>query len=254
MHPVRSLFVLAIAATSPVFAQDASLLVARGDSAQAAFDPGEALTRYEAAIAIDSANADALGKASRSAVDLAESLTDAERQKALFRKGEQFARLAVRADSGNAESWFHLARALGRAALSVGVRDRVKYAVAVREAGLRALALSPDHPGALHVLGMWNAEVKRLSGFELFFARRFLGGGVLGQANWKDAVQYLERAVQVDPDRLTHRLDLAGVYADVRETDKARAMYESVIASTTRTDFNDALYQRQAGERLKRLK
>jgi tetratricopeptide (TPR) repeat protein len=249
------LFIVPIAAlASPALAQDARLHVARGDSAQSAFDPEAALAHYEAAIAIDSADADALGKASRSAVDLAESLSDAARRKALFQKGEQLARLAVEADSGNAESWFHLARAQGRAALSVGVRDRVKYAVGVREAGLKALALSPDHAGALHVLGMWNAEVKRLSGFELFFARRFLGGGVLGQANWQDAVRYMERAVQVDPDRLTHRLDLAGVYADVKETAKARAMYESVTAATTRTDFNDALYKRQAEERLKRLK
>lgn len=255
MRLLPSLFVVASAVlATPGLAQDARVRVALGDSAQAAFDPEAALAHYEAAIAIDSANADALGKAARSAVDLAESLADATRQKALFRKGEQLARLAVKADSGNAESWFHLARALGRAALSVGVRDRVKYAVGVREAGLKALALAPDHPGALHVLGMWNAEVKRLSGVELFFARRFLGGGVLGQANWKDAVRYMERAVQVDPDRLVHRLDLAGVYVDVRETDKARAMYESVVAATTRTDFNDALYQRQAEERLKRLK
>ena len=149
---------------------------------------------YEAAIAADSSNVDALGKASRTAVDLGESLTDAARKKELFRKGERYARRAVAADSTNAEAWFHLARALGRTALSVGVRDRVKYAVEIRKCAQRSLALNPDHAGALHVLGMWNAEVKRLSGFELFFARNFLGGGVLGQANWKDAVSYMERA------------------------------------------------------------
>jgi FimV-like protein len=101
---------------------------------------------------------------------------------------------------------------------------------------------------------MWNAEVKRLNGFELFFARRFLGGGVLGQANWKDAVRYMERAVAVDPDRLVHRLDLAQIYADIGEQEKARASFESVINATTRTDFNDPLYKKQAEERLKRLR
>ncbi|NUQ11799.1 MAG: tetratricopeptide repeat protein, partial [Gemmatimonadaceae bacterium] len=147
-----------------------------------------------------------------------------------------------------------LARALGRTALSVGVRERVRYAVDVRRCALKALALEPDHPGALHVMGMWNAEVKRLSGVELFFARRFLGGGVLGQANWDDAVRYLERAVAVDPERLTHKLDLAGVYADVRRRDEARALYQAVIDATTRTDFNDPLYKKQAAERVGRLR
>ena len=198
--------------------------------------------------------ASALAKASRAAVDLGESLTDATRQKELFRKGERYARLAVRADSANAENWFHLARALGRTALSVGVRDRVRYAVEIRRCAEKSLAINPDHAGALHVLGMWNAEVKRLSGFELFFARRFLGGNVLGQANWKDAVSYMERAVSVDPQRVAHKLDLAGVYADTGEKDKARAMYESVIASSARVDFNDPLYKKQAEERLRKLR
>jgi tetratricopeptide (TPR) repeat protein len=253
-HRILPLFAMALIAT-PSLAQDpVATIIARGDSAYRAFNVEEALTRYEAAIAADSSNADALGKASRTSVDLGESLTDPARKKELFRKGERYARLAVAADSSNAEAWFHLARALGRTALSVGVRDRVKFAVEVRKCAQRSLALHPDHAGALHVLGMWNAEVKRLSGFELFFARRFLGGGVLGQANWKDAVSYMERAVEVDPDRLVHKVDLAGVYVDVGENEKARATYESVISATTRTDFNDALYKKQAEEGLKRLR
>jgi tetratricopeptide (TPR) repeat protein len=251
---ILPLFAIALIATSSHAQDSVAANIARGDSAYAAFNVEAALGHYEAAIAADSSNADALGKASRTAVDLGESLADAARKKELFRKGERYARLAVAADSSSAEAWFHLARALGRTALSVGVRDRVKYAVEVRKCAQRSLALHPDHAGALHVLGMWNAEVKRLSGFELFFARRFLGGGVLGQANWKDAVRYMERDVEVDPDRLVHRVDLASVYADVGEKEKARATYESVISATTRTDFNDPLYKKQADEGLKRFK
>jgi tetratricopeptide (TPR) repeat protein len=256
MRPQRILPLLAIAlmATRSV-AQDAvATNIARGDSAYATFDVSAALAAYEAAITADSTNVDALGKASRTAVDLGESLSDANQRKELFRKGERYARLAVATDSTSAEAWFHLARSLGRTALSLGVRDRVKYAVEIRKAAQRALALQPDHAGALHVLGMWNAEVKRLSGVELFFARRFLGGGVLGQANWKDAVSYMERAVEVDPDRIVHRLDLAGVYVDVGEKDKARATYESIVAATARTDVNDPIYKKQAEEALKRLR
>lgn len=248
--PLLATFVV----TAPLSGQDVALNIARGDSAQTSFNVEAALAHYEAALAIDSTNAEALGKASRSAADLGESLTDATAQKTLFRKAERYARQAVQEDSTSAENWFHLARALGRTALSVGVRDRVKYAVEIRRCAQKALAINADHPGALHVLGMWNAEVKRLSGFEKFFAQRFLGGGVLGQANWKDAVSYMERAVAVDPDRIAHRLDLAQIYADTGEKEKARATFESVINATTRTDFNDPLYKKQAEERLKRVR
>lgn len=255
MRPQNLLAVIASALmASPIKAQDPVSLVARGDSAYAVFNAEEALTHYESALAIDSLHLDALGKASRTAIDVGESLTDAARQKDLFRKGERYARLGVRTDSTSAEHWFHLARALGRTALSVGVRDRVRYAVEIRRCAEKALAINPDHPGALHVLGMWNAEVKRLSGFELFMARRFLGGGLLGQANWKDAVTYMERAVAVDPDRIAHKLDLAGIYADIGEKDKARATYEAVIAAPQRIDFSDPLFKKQAAERLKRIR
>ena len=108
---------------STAFAQDSvATRVARGDSAYAAFDVETALQEYEAAIAADSSNVDALGKASRTAVDLGESLTDAARKKELFVRGEKYARRAVAADSTNAEAWFHLARAVGRTALTMGVK------------------------------------------------------------------------------------------------------------------------------------
>jgi len=251
-HSIPLLAALLVA--TPTFAQDSPTLVTRGDSARAAFDPETALTAYEAALALDSTNADVLAKASMSAMDLGESLADKGRQKELFRKAERYARGALAADSTSAENWFHLARAVGRTALTMGVRDRVKYAVEIKRLAERSLAIDSSHAGALHVLGMWNAEVKRLSGVELFFARSFLGGGVLGQANWKNAVNYMEQAVASDPGRLTHRLDLAGVYADVGEKEKARATYESVINEQTRTDFNDPLYKKQAEAALKKLR
>lgn len=235
-------------------AQTAATHLALGDSAQAAFLPEQALQHYEAAIALDSANAEAWAKASRTAVDIGEAEPDKARQRELFRQGERFGRRAVALDSASAENQFHLARALGRTALSVGVRERVRYAVEIRERALTALALDPDHPGALHVLGMWNAEVMRLNGFERFFARNFLGGGVFGKASWEDAVSNMERAVAVDPERLVHRIDLAGIYGDVGEKAKAKEQFEFVANATKRTDVNDPIYKRQAESALARWK
>lgn len=103
------------------------------------------------------------------------------------------------------------------------------------------------------MMGMWNAEIMRLNGVERFFARNFLGGRVFGQASWKDAVSYMERAVEVDPERLTHRLDLAQIYVSIGEKAKAREQFQRVIDGP-RTDVNDPAYKRQAEEALRRLK
>ncbi|MEP7383129.1 MAG: hypothetical protein ABI910_15670 [Gemmatimonadota bacterium] len=229
--------------------QDISL----GDHEQANFNSAAALVRYEAAIAADSTNGEALGKASRAAVDLGEQAADADVRAALYRKGEQYARRAIAASPNDPEAHFHLARALGRRALTLGARDRVRYANDIRAQALLALQLDPDHPGALHVLGVWNAEVMRLNGFERFFARNVLGGKTFGEASWKNAIAYMERAVALDPDRLAHHLDLGSIYVDVGEQDKAREQFEQVI-NGKRTDVNDPQYKREADAALRKLK
>jgi tetratricopeptide (TPR) repeat protein len=233
--------------------QSSSDHVAEGDAAYAAFRAEAALKQFEAAIGAGASDPSLLVKASRTAVDIGEGLTDSDRQAASFRLGEQYARRAVEVAPRDAESQFALARALGRTALSVGVRTRVRYAVEVRDHALAALRLHPDHPGALHVMGMWNAEIMRLSGFERFLARTIMGGAVLKTASWSEAVRYLERAVEVDPDRLTHHLDLGLVYRDVGETSKAVTELGTVV-NGPRSDVNDPLYKRQAQAALAKIK
>ena len=247
---VRSLMAaLTLMSALPAGAQTVADHVAAGDRAHAARDAAAALDHYERALSVDPASYEALWKASRDAVDLGEFLADRKRRSEYYRRAEGYARRAVAANPADAEAHFHLARAVGVAALSLGVRDRVKYANEVRAEALRALEIDPKHPGALHVMGMWNAEVMRLSGFERTIARTFLGGKVFGSASWADAIRYMEEAVAVDPDRLTHHLDLARIYRDRGEKAKAREQYEAVIRGPM-TEYNDAEYKRLAEREL----
>jgi tetratricopeptide (TPR) repeat protein len=243
----------AVAAAAPAGAQSATDELLAGDRAHAALDARAALDHYERAISLEPRSYDALWKASRDAVDLGEFASDKKSRAEYYRRGEGYARRAVAENPADAEAHFHLARSIGVAALALGVRDRVKYASDVRSEALRALELDPRHPGALHVMGMWNAEVMRLSGFERSFARTFLGGKVFGAANWPDAVRYMEEAVSVDPGRITHHLDLARIYRDRGENAKARDQYDAVIRGVE-TEFNDAQYKRLAQRELSAMR
>ena len=227
--------------------------IAAGDRDHAARNAQGALAQYEAALALDSMNSDALIKAAYEAVDLGEFTENADQRTSLFRRGEHYARRAVAANPRSAESHFQLARALGRAALSVGVRDRIKFGREVRDEALAALAIEPHHAGALHVMGMWNAEVMRLNALSRLIAKRFLGGQVLGEANWDSAQRYLEQAVAADPSRIVHRLDLGEVYADRHETAKATEQLEWVARAPV-TDYNDPNYKKAADRRLRDLR
>lgn len=234
-------------------AQSAAESVAMGDRDHAANSTASSLKHYEAAIAADPKDFEALWKAARGAVDLGESQSDAARRKELYRSGEQYARRAVEVKATDPEGHFQLARALGRTALSLGKKDRVKYAGEVRAHALAALKYDPRHAGALHVMGVWNAEVMRLSGFSRMVARNFLGGQVFGSASWKEAVRYMEQAVAVEPDRITHRLDLGEIYADVGDKAKAREQFETVLRLPA-TEPNDQKYKQSAERALQSVK
>ena len=140
----------------------------------------------------------------------------------------------------------------GRRALSVGSKERIQFSKIIRAEALAALKADSNHAGALHVLGMWNAEVMRVNGLARVFARTFLGADVFSLASWDEAQRLLEASVQHDPNRIVHRLDLAGIYADRGDKTRARELY-TWIASAPLVDPNDDLYKRQAAERAKKL-
>lgn len=248
----RSLVVGCLVIAGSAHAQSPAEHIAIGDSIYARFKPDEALPHYLAAIGSDSSNYEALWKAARSEIDLAEAERDEARRDRFSKAGESLARRAIRVNGRDAESHFHLARALGRRALSVGVRDRVKFATEVRAEALEALRLDAKHPGALHVMGVWNAEVMRLNGVQRFFAKNVLGGRVFGEASWDSAVSYMERSVAVDPDRIVHHLDLGKIYVDLGNKAKARTQFELVVRGR-RIDFSDPAYQREAQGLLDKL-
>jgi tetratricopeptide (TPR) repeat protein len=241
-----------VAFASTAGAQSAAEHIAAGDREYAALKPAAALPHYRAAIAADSQSYEALWKASRTAVDVGELEANGDTRKQIYKTAEEYARRAVQANAADPEGHFHLARSLGRTALSLGKRDRVKYAGEVRAHALEALKLNPNHPGALHVMGMWNAEIMRLSGFQRFAAKTLLGGKVFGEASWKEAVRYMEAAVAAEPARIVHRIDLGEIYEDVGDKTKAREQYR-FIGQAAVVDAKDPTYKRQAEERLKKL-
>ncbi len=224
-----------------------------GDREVKARRPAAALVHYETALADAPENYDVLWRVSAALIDVSEFDTNAARRKAAFSRAAELARRAIAARPNDAAGHFHLARALGREALSVSARERTKYALDVRSSALRALEIDSLHAGAMHVMGRWHAEVMRLNSVTRMIARTFMGGKVFSEANWKSAVSLLERANAIEPNRTVHQLALAQIYRDVGSNDKARAMYEAAIKSPL-YDANDEAYKREAQKELGELR
>ncbi|HWP38899.1 MAG TPA: hypothetical protein VNL18_15240 [Gemmatimonadales bacterium] len=223
-------------------------LIATGDSLAAVFDVRAALARYEAAAAADSTSVLALWKAAGAAIDVARQLTDdAHRatRDSLYLVARRYAERAVAADSLDADAHFMLAQAVGRLSRTKRGKERVRYGRLIYTEAARALALNPDHDGAHHVLGAWHAEVKRLSGFTRTLAKIFLGGGFLGRADWDSAMVHLERAVELRPGFIFHRLELARIYLDRDRIEDATEQLERILTLPD-TDVMDAVNKDEA--------
>jgi tetratricopeptide (TPR) repeat protein len=210
---------------------------------------------FEAALAMDSMDYAANWRAAIALLDQGEQIPDtiesAERD-SLFARAEVLARRSVAADSMGAEGHFALAATVGRASLTMGQKERIRRAKVIREEALRTIELDPDHDGAYHVLGRWNAEIMRLSGLSRFFAKRFLGAGIFRQASWEEAIANMQRAVELDPARIYHRLELARIYADRKRYQEARDQLGQIEALPDR-EVLDPVYRERAAALAKRI-
>lgn len=243
-------------APGPAQGQAAESRMAAGIAAMKALDPRTAADSFEAILAGDSLNAEANRRAALALVDVAKRVPDDRRDRvrdSLYATAERYARRAVAATPEVADAHFGLGLALGRMALTRSPRERIRSAALVRESARRALALDPGHDGAWHLLGRWHAEIERLSNLEEFFARTFLGGDILREASYEEAVRCLTRAVELRPDFIYHRLDLAEVLIDLERWREARPHLQ-VIADLPAQDVMDHVYRARAAQLLHQIR
>jgi tetratricopeptide (TPR) repeat protein len=240
---------------APLAAQKVEDHVALGIAASDAHDLPTALQHFQAALDQDSMSYEANWRAAITLLTLGEQLGDTGKnpeRDSLYRQAERDAGRAVKTNPAGADGHFALAASIGRASLTMGKKARIKRAAIVRNEALRTIALNPRHDGAYHILGRWNAEIMRISGFGRFFAKSFLGAGIFNQASWGKAIYNMEKAVQLDPERIYHHLELAEIYAERKRVADARTQLHLVDSLPDR-EVMDSVYKRQGAALARQL-
>lgn len=196
-------------------------LLASGDSLFELDDYFGSAVYYEMAAGVDSAAFDPFWKMGRS-LNLRGETAPRDSQLAIFEKARDAEVHALRLNDDSADAHFQLARALGKIALFKGVFKSVGLAKRVKREAERALAIDSLHDGAWHVLGRWHREIGKKSKI----LRKPLG---LGAANKEDAVAFMQRAIDLNPANVNHRLEMGITYAEYKKKDLARIEFEKCV-------------------------
>lgn len=160
--------------------------------------------------------------------------------------GQQAAALAP----NDAEAQLSTAITYGKMITLQPQKDQVKSSIRIREAAEKAVRLDPKNDLAWHVLGKWHRVVASVSS-----VKRSLSGIIyekLPPASNADAVNCLQKAIALNPNRLMHHVELGRTYAQMGQTQEARRCLEKGL-SMPNHDKDDPDAKAHAREALQSL-
>lgn len=227
-------------------------LIAQGNNyAEKTFENQKAIEAFEAALAIEPNNYEALWRLSRSLVDFGEHLpagTDQEKAKQLqtYEKSLEYANKAIAANATGCMGYTRRAIANGRIALFKGVWESPGLVKQTKADCEKAIALDPNDATAYYVLGRTHMKVTE----KPRIVRWPLG---LGWANLDESVKNYEKSIALRPDFSMYRLDCARAYIELDEYAKART-HLTAIATLPTKDEDDGQFRKEAQELLETIK
>ncbi|MGO9529377.1 MAG: hypothetical protein ACLP0A_17595 [Verrucomicrobiia bacterium] len=225
--------------------------VAMGDAALARFDLDSALKAYRAAHLRAPDDYEATWKLARALIDTSTLSKDADQQKQCCVEAEELARIAVKLNPDDSKGHAYLAVAVGKLALYEGGKRKVSLASEVKTEAERAIRRDDKEDLAYHVLGVWNREMVELNWVLRKFAELLYGK--FPSASLDDAIHDLERASQIAPHIVPHRVELGITLASAHRWQEANDNLEAALAMP-RAWVTDDYYWNLARQNLSRVK
>ena len=201
---------------------------------------------------IDGRNFEALIKLARAHVDIGDLIPEngsdwKERKMKEYGVAEDYARRAVKVDSQSAWGHFWIAASVGNIAMVSPISRQVDLAGEIRDEVEKALALDPNNGLAYHVYGVWHRKVAEIGAASRVLASVIYGRS-LPNASVEKSIEYLKRAVALNPRTIVSRLELARSHVAKEEWEPARTLLKSTPELPIQ--FSDDAKNKQKAEQL----
>jgi tetratricopeptide (TPR) repeat protein len=205
---------------------DLARLHRSADRLHAQFKPKEAANELQKILQKDGQNFEALAKLARAHIDIGDmipgSSQDAQDRKMKeYRTAEDYARKAIKVNPNFTWGYFYVAASLGNMAMLSPVAKQVDMAGEIRGAIEKAIALDSKNGFAYHVYGVWHRKMAEIGKASRMVVSVFYGRSI-PSGSLEKSIEYLRKAVALNPTVIVSRLELARSYAAVEDWASAR--------------------------------
>ncbi len=233
-----------------------SQLLKRADLLYAEFKPKEAHAELLKVLQMEPANHEALAKMARVYVEFGDMIpeSDGDWQEERLKQyliAEEYARKAVKADPNSTWGHFYVAVSLGKMASLSPVSRQVDLAEEIRQAVEKAIALDPQNGYAYHVYGVWHRRMAEIGQMSRALASVILWRSI-PQGSLDKSVEYLRRAVSINPTVISSRLELGRTYLAMGKYTLARNLLKSTQSLPVQFS-DDPLHKKDAQQLLNEI-
>ena len=252
VFPAFSAVITLVPMGAALQAQSADELIKNGDGCYAKLQAANALRFYLPAEKLEPNNERLLVHISREYRHLMSDATKSEEKRKLAGIAVEYAKRAVALGPNDADAQLAVAISYGKLQPLEGNWDKIEASRIIKDAADKAIKLDPHSDLGWHVLGRWHQGLADVSA-----ARRALAqviyGEVLPQSTYEEAAKCFQKAIELNPNRLMHYIELGRVYAHMGRTEDARRLITKGL-SMQDTEKDDPETKQHGREELAKLR
>lgn len=192
--------------------EDSSLtnLMAKGEALSQKREDRAALDVFLQADKLYPSNAPLQCRIAEAYCDLMHTVPTRAEQQPFTTKALEYGKRAVAYDPKCAMAHVCLAVCYAKNFPYLDNQTKVNYSREIKTEAEKAIALDPKYDLSYHMLGRWNCEVANMNLFMLGIVKIVYGG--LPKASNEAAIQNFKKAIELEPTRIIHHLQLAYLY------------------------------------------
>ena len=215
-------------------------------------EEGEALEIYREVLEMEPENYEALWNTSLLTTRKYYRKSDEDVQIEGYKEALKIAEKAVDLYPDKGHSHYVFAVAKGRLADLEGTRYMIEASHKIRESTKKAAELVPEYAPVWHLYGVWHSDIANANRAERA-AARLVSVGLPDDADNEKAEEYLKKAIDMMPESILFRVDLAKHYIDIGEDENAIVVLEEASTMEVKMMDDDAK-KKEAKELLDELR